>query len=44
MTLFFNAGPIEHPEVPIMIAAVNAYICGVAGELCETDGLTRFQC
>jgi hypothetical protein len=33
-----------HPKVPIMIAAVNAYMCGVAGEFCEIDGLTRFQC
>ena len=44
MTPFFNPGPIEHPKVPIMIAAVNAYMCGVAGEFCEIDGLTGFQC
>ncbi len=35
MTPFFNPGPIEHPNVPIFIAAVNPYMCGVAGELCE---------
>ena len=37
MTPFFNPGPIEHPTVPIFIAGVNPYMCGVAGELC--DGL-----
>src|ERR1700757_2086760 len=37
MTPFFNPGPIEHPKIPIFIAAVNRYMCGVAGELC--DGL-----
>ena len=35
MTPFFNPGPIEHPKIPIFIAAVNSYMCGVAGELCE---------
>jgi probable F420-dependent oxidoreductase len=37
MTPFFNPGPIDHPHIPIFIAAVNPYMCGVAGELC--DGL-----
>ena len=37
MTPFFNPGPIEHPQIPIFIAAVNPLMCGVAGELC--DGL-----
>ena len=37
MTPFFNPGPIEHPQIPIFIAAVNPFMCGVAGELC--DGL-----
>jgi probable F420-dependent oxidoreductase len=37
MTPFFNPGPIEHPNIPIFIAAVNPFMCGVAGELC--DGL-----
>jgi len=37
MTPFFNPGPIEHPRIPIYIAAVNPYMCRVAGELC--DGL-----
>jgi len=35
MTPFFNPGPIEHPKIPIYIAAVNPYMCGVAGELCD---------
>jgi probable F420-dependent oxidoreductase len=34
---FFNPGPIEHPHVPIQIAAVNPYMGRLAGELC--DGL-----
>jgi len=37
MTPFFNPGPIEHPQIPIFIAAVNPLMCAVAGELC--DGL-----
>jgi probable F420-dependent oxidoreductase len=37
MTPFFNPGPIEHPRIPIFIAGVNAYMCRLAGELC--DGL-----
>ncbi len=37
MTPFFNPGPIEHPAIPIYIAGVNAYMCRLAGELC--DGL-----
>src|SRR6266540_4370932 len=35
MTPFFNPGPIEHPKITIMIADVNAYMCGVAGEFCD---------
>ena len=37
MTPFFNPGPIEHPKIPIYIAGVNAYMCRMAGEVC--DGL-----
>ena len=37
MTPFFNPGPIEHPRVPVYIAAVNPAMCRVAGEVC--DGL-----
>jgi probable F420-dependent oxidoreductase len=35
MTPFFNPGPIEHPRIPIYIAAVNPYMCQVAGEFCD---------
>lgn len=37
MTPFFNPGPIEHPKIPVFIAAVNRYMCRMAGEVC--DGL-----
>lgn len=37
MTPFFAPGPIQHPRIPIYIAGVNRYMCGLAGELC--DGL-----
>ncbi len=35
MTPFFNPGPIEHPNVPVYVAGVNAGICRLAGELCD---------
>ncbi len=35
MSPFFNPGPIDHPDVPIYIAALNKYMAGVAGELCQ---------
>jgi probable F420-dependent oxidoreductase len=37
MTPFFNPGPIAHPTIPIYVAGVNAYMCRLAGEVC--DGL-----
>lgn len=37
MAPFFNPGPIEHPHIPIYLAAVNPYMAGLSGELC--DGL-----
>lgn len=37
MTPFFNPGPIPRPHVPVWIAAVNPYLCRVAGEV--ADGL-----
>jgi len=33
----FDPGPITHPAIPIHVAAVNAYMCQVAGEV--ADGL-----
>jgi probable F420-dependent oxidoreductase len=35
MTPFFAPVPIEWPHVPIYIAAVNPYMCRLAGELCD---------
>jgi len=35
MTPFFSPGPIEWPRIPIYIAAVNPYMCKLAGELCD---------
>src|SRR5215216_5305345 len=35
MSLFFNAGAIEHPNIPIYIAGVNTGLAKLAGELCE---------
>jgi probable F420-dependent oxidoreductase len=37
MVPLFNPGPIEHPAIPIHLAAVNSYMCQVAGE--AADGL-----
>lgn len=37
MNPFFNPGPIDHPHVPIHLAAVNPYMARLSGELC--DGL-----
>jgi len=37
MAPFFNPGPIEHPRIPVYIAAVNPYMAQMAGEIC--DGL-----
>ena len=31
----FTPEPIEHPAIPIHLAAVNAYMCQVAGEVAE---------
>ena len=35
MVPLFNPGPIEHPDIPIHLAAVNPIICRVAGELAD---------
>ncbi|MBX3085126.1 MAG: TIGR03617 family F420-dependent LLM class oxidoreductase [Anaerolineae bacterium] len=35
MTPFFSSGRIKTPEIPIYIAGVNAYLCRLAGELCQ---------
>lgn len=35
MVPLFNAGPIEHPDIPIHLAAVNPVMCSVAGEVAK---------
>jgi probable F420-dependent oxidoreductase len=35
MVPLFDAGPIEHPDIPIHLAAVNPNMCGVAGEVAD---------
>ena len=37
MVPLFNPGPIEHPDIPIHLAALNTYMCQVVGEV--ADGL-----
>jgi len=37
MVPLFNPGPIEHPDIPIQLAAVNETMCRIAGEV--ADGL-----
>ncbi len=32
---FFNPGPIEQPDVPVYISALNTYMARLAGELCD---------
>ena len=34
-TPLFDPGPIEHPEIPIHLAAVNTHMCQVAGEVAD---------
>jgi len=35
MTPFFNPGPIEHPSIPVFIAAVNEGMCRVGGMVAD---------
>ncbi|MDD7968855.1 TIGR03617 family F420-dependent LLM class oxidoreductase [Actinomycetospora lemnae] len=35
MVPLFDAGPIEHPDIPIHLAAVNTNMCAVAGEVAD---------
>ncbi|MBL8144748.1 MAG: TIGR03617 family F420-dependent LLM class oxidoreductase [Anaerolineae bacterium] len=35
LTQFFNPGPIEYPDIPIFITAVNPGMLRLAGELCQ---------
>jgi probable F420-dependent oxidoreductase len=42
-TPFFAPDPIEHPRIPVYIAAVNAYNLRLAGELCDGVHLHPFH-
>jgi probable F420-dependent oxidoreductase len=33
MVPLFDAGPIDHPDIPVLLAAVNPVMCSVAGEV-----------
>ncbi|HAA66264.1 MAG TPA: LLM class F420-dependent oxidoreductase [Acidimicrobiaceae bacterium] len=35
MVPLFDPGPIEHPDIPIHISAINTNMCAVAGEVAE---------
>lgn len=35
MVPLFDPGPIEHPDIPIHVAAVNAVMCRTAGEVAD---------
>ena len=35
MVPLFNPGPIDHPKIPIHLAAVNPLMCQIAGELAD---------
>ncbi|MBS05454.1 MAG: LLM class F420-dependent oxidoreductase [Gammaproteobacteria bacterium] len=35
MVPLFDAGPIDHPEIPVHLAAVNKIMCRVAGEVAD---------
>lgn len=35
MVPLFDPGPIPHPDIPIHVAAVNPYMCRVAGEVAD---------
>jgi len=35
MVPLFDPGPIDHPDIPIQLAAVNKGMCQLAGELCQ---------
>jgi len=35
MVPLFNPGPIDHPRIPIHIAAIGPNMCGVAGEVAD---------
>ena len=42
MTPFFNPGPIEHPKIPIYLAAVGDAMCRLVGEVADGIRLHTF--
>ncbi|MCK9486839.1 MAG: TIGR03617 family F420-dependent LLM class oxidoreductase [Dehalococcoidia bacterium] len=40
---FFNPGPIEHPDIPIIISAVNPFNARLAGEVCDGIAIHGFS-
>lgn len=43
MLPFFNPGPIEHPDIPIHIAAISPKMCQLAGEVCQGVHIPGFH-
>ena len=40
---FFNPGPIDHPDIPIHISAINPYNCRLVGQVCDGIKLHGFN-
>jgi len=43
MTENFHPGPIDHPDIPIFVSALNSYNVHVAGEVCDGIHLHPFN-
>jgi len=40
---FFNPGPIEHPNIPVIVSAVNPFNARLAGEVCDGIAIHGFS-
>ena len=40
---FFNPGPIEHPEIKVIVSAVNTFNARLAGEVCDGIAIHGFS-
>ncbi len=40
---FFNPGPIEHPNIPVLVSAVNPFNARLAGEVCDGIAIHGFS-
>ncbi len=40
---FFNPGPIEHPDIPVIVSAVNPFNARLAGEVCDGIAIHGFS-